>query len=322
MFRHILVPLDASDLAEAVLPHVVALATTFDARVTLTHVLEAPPSASSTITTDPVSWELARSEATSYLDRVASTLARDGVTVSRHLLEGVPATNVVAFADAHDVDVIALASHGRSGLLGWNLGSVSQKVALHGRVSLFIVRSWEQARAPVGVPRYERIVLPLDGSQRAECVLQVARAMAERHDAKVTLLHVTHDPEFVSRVPVSDDERDLARRFAEMNRRRATAYLTRIADDLMHAGGRVDVRIEDDGDHVATLHRVAGEVHADLVILAAHGATGSDRWPFGATASNVLAYGATPLLVVQDRSPGEMLPSDAERAARERPGHR
>ena len=71
----------------------------------------------------------------------------------------------------------------------------------------------------------------------------------------------------------------------------------------------------------AALHDLVDEEHAGLVVMSAHGHSGGTRWPFGSVAASFIAYGYTPLLIVQDLSPDEVRRSRAEQAAMESKGH-
>ena len=72
---------------------------------------------------------------------------------------------------------------------------------------------------------------------------------------------------------------------------------------------------------ISTLHSVVEQEGADLVMLAAHGRSSESRWPYGSVATSFIAYGTTPLLIVQDLSQDELESTQAEMAAREHKGH-
>ena len=80
--------------------------------------------------------------------------------------------------------LIILSSHGQSGLSEWNVSSVVQKIVLRARTSIMIVRAYQRIPPETAGLRYRRILVPLDGSQRAECVLPVAVTLARSHEAK------------------------------------------------------------------------------------------------------------------------------------------
>jgi nucleotide-binding universal stress UspA family protein len=76
------------------------------------------------------------------------------------------------------------------------------------------------------------------------------------------------------------------------------------------------------GDNAFTiLHDMVEETKADLVLLVAHGHSGERRWPYGSTTSSFIAYGNTPLLIIQDLSSEEIMQTHAELVVREGKGH-
>jgi len=139
MFRTILVPLDGSRLAEAVLPYALSVAEAFGSRLILLQVVPAPRSVA---VTDPIAQlavaadtpaveeELALEEekARTYLEWTADPLRGRGVEVECVTLRGIPAEAIVDYALNHEVDLIALSTHGRSGLGRLVFGSVAEKV--------------------------------------------------------------------------------------------------------------------------------------------------------------------------------------------------
>ncbi|MDQ4075696.1 MAG: universal stress protein, partial [Chloroflexota bacterium] len=189
MFKHILVPLDGSSLAESVVPHVLQIAQSFDSKVTCLHVLEQPKQAGEMQAVDPLGWEFRTKEVRMYLSDWTYRLQEVGVEVESVILEGPAAERIAEFALRHDVDLIALSSHGQSGLSSWNVSSVVQKVLLRGCTSIMIVRAYEFMQQDWHGVRYQRILVPLDGSQRAEMALPVASTLADHCDAQLVLAH-------------------------------------------------------------------------------------------------------------------------------------
>src|SRR5512145_1261358 len=143
MISHILVPLDGSALAECVLPHVLAIAPSVNTRVTLLHVLEPPYAKGEEHTIDPLEWHLKKREVGIYLDGIAQRLQETGMKVENVIMEGLPADCVIDFANNNDVRLIILSTHGRSGLSGWNVSSVVQKIILRSFKSTLLVRAYK-----------------------------------------------------------------------------------------------------------------------------------------------------------------------------------
>ncbi len=318
MLKHVLVPLDGSPLAECVLPHVVALARALDARVTLLRVLEPPSAAGRIGSVDPLGWYITEAESKVYLDGWTGRLHKTGLRVESVLLEGQAAGRIVEFVHANDVDLIVLSSHGRSGLSGWNVSSIVQKIIMRAYAPVMIVRAYQAASVDLTSLSYKRMLVPLDCSQRAECVLPVATALARFFGAQLLVAHVVRRPEIICRVPLTRQEVGLTERLTERNREEASKYLEQLQSRL-----DVDVRtILLVGDSSATaLHDVVEQEGVDIVLLSAHGRSGSTKWPYGSTVVNFIGYGTTPLFVMQDLSPEEVEHTQAEMLAREHKGH-
>ena len=318
MFEHILVPLDGSPLAECVLPHTVALAQAFGSRVTLLQALERGPIADRARSVDPLGWHLRKAEAEAYLGGLAARLRELGLRTESRLLEGQAAEQIIEFARDHDVELIVLSSHGRSGLSEWNISSVVQKIILRAYMPAMIVRAYQPCAGDLGSLRYRRLLVPLDGSQRAECVLPLATALARFHGSQLLLAHLVCRPEIPRRVPLTQEETELVSELTERNRLVAASYLERIRSQLT-----VDVesRLLVSDNVEMTLHELVEQENIDLLVLSAHGYSGGTKWPYGSLVINFIAYGTTPLLIMQDLSPDEVERTQAEIATREYKGH-
>jgi nucleotide-binding universal stress UspA family protein len=149
MYKTILVPLDGSELAEAILPHVIELARLFGSTVILTQVMELPHlvglpkgdvfDALPQVTPTEVSHQL--SESRRYLEGVAARLAAEGIE-ARPLVEyGPVVVSIMRAARQEDASLIAMASHGRGGLTDVYYGSVAAGVLQRIDRPLLIVRA-------------------------------------------------------------------------------------------------------------------------------------------------------------------------------------
>lgn len=318
MFNHILAPLDGSLLAECALPHVVALAKAFATRVTLLRVLECPLSANQEKPVDLMDWQMCKSEAQAYLDTLVNRLQTVGLAVDAVLLEGQPAASVIHFIHKSDVDLIVLSTHGVSGLSAWHISSVAQKILMRAHRAVVLVRA--DGASPVDLTdlHYGRLLVPLDGSPRAECVLPVADILARYHQAQLLLVHVVHKPELPYRAPRHAEDIALADRVTARNQQEATAYMEQMQT---HFTGDVQTRILVSEDIASSLHELAETEQVDLVVMSAHGFSGKQRWPYGSMTTSFILYGNTPLFAVQDLSAAELAQTPRERDFQEKPGH-
>jgi nucleotide-binding universal stress UspA family protein len=161
-YERIVVALDGSQLAERILPHVEPLAERFGSSITLLRatippsdvvagdvVVGAPPVAGPLVDPTPVVHE-ERKEATKYLDRLTADLRRRGFKVERVVPEGPVAEQIVEHAKKVGADLVALTTHGRSGLGRLVLGSVADAVVRHAPCPVLLVRVSEAAEQPTG----------------------------------------------------------------------------------------------------------------------------------------------------------------------------
>ncbi|MBN2116426.1 MAG: universal stress protein [Anaerolineales bacterium] len=318
MFKRILVPLDGSSLAECVLPHVIAFARAFDADVTLLQVLEQPHSPAIAQTIDPVEWEFFRAEADSYLIEMTVRLKGFGLKVTKTLREGQAAEHIIDFAHQNDIDLIILSSHGQSGLSNWNVSGVFQKIILRAFISLLIVRAYRPVNHDLANQGYRQLMVPLDGSQRAEVVLPVTKVISHYYRSKLLLAHLTRKPAIHSRLPLTPAETELVSQITDHNRKWTAKYLEELCS---HSMPGVDSHIHIVEGGYTELHDLVEVEHVDLVLLSAHGQSGNPRWPYGSVTLSFIVYGMTPLLIVQDLDRAEVQRTSAEMIAREKKGH-
>lgn len=319
MFERVLVPLDGSQLAECVLPHAVAVARAFESRLILVRAVEGSRAEPDRVrTVDPLEWQVRKTEAKTYLDAVAVRLQEAELAVESHVVEGQPAQRIVQFAQDEDVELIVLSSHGLSGLSRWNVSSVTQKVAFQAYKSVMIVRAYEVVPDDVTALSYDRVLVPLDGSQRAEYVLPHAVQLVRSHQARLMLAHAIKKPKVFDPSSLLEKEAKMVERIEAHNRIEADTYLKNLV-------ARLDCEAEpwllEGGDTASALRDLVDQEDVDLLILNAHGYTKGVYWPYSSLALTLIAYGAKPLLIVQDLSPEELERTQAEIAAKESKGH-
>jgi nucleotide-binding universal stress UspA family protein len=322
LINHILVPLDGSTLAECVLPHISAIAPVTNARVTLVHVMEPLQTSGAGPAVDPVEWHLRKQNSEKYLGQVVDRLKEAGLLgVEYAILEGNPANSVVDLARSKDVDLIILSTHGQSGLSGWNVSSVVQKILLRSYTSILLVRAYLPSSAEMTKVHYKRLFLGLDGSHRSEFVLPFAISLAQYHNSHLIIETVIERPQPINRLPPSDQDVELLDKFVEKNSQAASHYLNQLIAQFARKEIKITAHVSTGGNAVSVLHDMADESNADLILLAAHGSTGERRWPYGSVTTSFIAYGNTSLMIMQDLPDGEIRQTRAEMAVRESKGH-
>jgi nucleotide-binding universal stress UspA family protein len=318
MFERVLVPLDGSSLAESVLPHVVAFARAFGSKCTLVRVLERSAAEDEVHPVDPLDWRIRKAQATSYLDEQAEALRAAELAAEIAVLEGIPAARICEYAQEEEIGLIIMSSHGKSGISRWNVSSVVQKTAQHARTSILIVRAYQPKVTGLDSLRYRKVVLPLDGSRRAEMALSPVTTLVQFHGAELLLVHAVERPELPLRKPLSDEDRKLVEGLVDRKEKAGKLYLDELRSQLSVGFETRTVICE---DVPASLRRLLRDEEADLLVLTAHGHSADTQRPYGSLTLNFIEYGAIPLLIIQDLTPEEMKPMEAELAAKETKGH-
>jgi nucleotide-binding universal stress UspA family protein len=310
--KMILVPLDGSILAEQALPFVSTVARLLDARICLLRVVadsvESGLLANTIVATYGVgaplaaqqarqahSLELLSQNAERYLDSHAALLRADGLDVVVDVRYGRAADVIVDAALNQHVILIALASHGYSGLKRWALGSVADNVVRATSIPVLIVRG----RAPTRTPVLSRIMVPLNGSPLAHQALPLATELARSAHAELLLVQAitpatTDYPGFATH----DERRPQLGNTQTALRHQTTSTIDTLAAELrIH---EVDVRTHLVNGHVAeVLVHEAAHCGVDLIVMATHGYGGLRRWALGSVADTVLHATTTPLILVR-----------------------
>jgi nucleotide-binding universal stress UspA family protein len=146
----ILIPMDGEGLDGPVLPEIVEHARVFGAHAVLLHVLEPEepymPHPGGAAFVRPVGLEARRAQAGEKLSSLAFELQRQGMRVEMAIVEGKAATAILEAAQARAVALIAMATHGRTGIARWVVGSVTESVLRHTPVPMFVVPAAQAAR--------------------------------------------------------------------------------------------------------------------------------------------------------------------------------
>lgn len=149
---------------------------------------------------------------------------------------------------------------------------------------------------------YRTILLPLDGSKRAEIILPHVQSLAEKYGARVILLQVLSPPLFLDRDEVIDADRVQQER--EAAKEQALSYLEGLESRFGKAGKTVKICIEA-GSVVQAICDAAEKEKVDLVAMASHGWGGSQRTFYGSVASGMINKAGQPLLLIRARNMGE-----------------
>lgn len=297
MIGKILVPLDGSQIAESVLPYVQEMASRTGAQVLLLTCIQPIVVWDATATT----FSLDREEefAQGYLDGRRQALEAEGLKVRTKVVQGPAAESILKVAAEEGADLIAMSTHGRSGLTRWLFGSVATKVLEGCDRPLFLVRS--SAEAKRGRPAtIEKVLVPLDGSSLAESVLPFVEEVAAAFGASILLYHaitpLSAYPGFETVLPAHAGEL-----LADLQAQ-AEQFLQRVAGEVRERGCQVSVAVSVDLA-VDGILGAAKESGAGLIALGTHGRSGLGRAIMGSVADAVVRRADVPCLLVHPKEP-------------------
>ena len=290
----LLVALDGSHLAEAVLPLVRTLAMALGAQITLLHVLEHHPPT----TIHGERHLTTKAEADAYLNGLAEQLRADGFVAETHVHAN-PQQDVAGSIAAHatelNVDMIVLAAHGHGGIREWVVGRIPQQVAAKAGRAVMIVPVPTQK----DLTAIHRIMLPVDQAGEARAAIPITTLLATAFKAELILETVVPTP---GTVP---GEAGVATVFLP----RTTAELLKIAEDQARANlehlanlfageGISATTYIQRGDPARELAHAISMHNPDMVIMATHGRVGLDGLWAGSVGPRVVSAATCPVLLV------------------------
>ncbi len=291
-FKRILVPLDGSRLAEAVLPTAVALGECLGAKLMLLHIIE--EHAPQTVHGEPHLTSTQQADA--YLSEIARRY--EGMQFEQHVHgteEQNVAQSIASHVTEHDVDMVALCTHGRGGPRRVVWGSIAQQVLRRVNAPVLLVRPQMPS-----VTSFKSILVPLDGMPSAEMALPAASQIARACAAQLYLVNVVPTVE-----TVTGDLQAAARltplsTAAALNAKEEQSrdYLEQTAKRLRSEGVQANPFVRR-GETVPSLAEAAHQTKADIVVIATHARVGLDAVWTGSVTATLVGKVTKPMLMIR-----------------------
>lgn len=311
VYTRVIVPLDGSTTALQVLPYAKLVAKSTGASIVLLQALNEYPreliARVSHEVTQPGSfppqadaWAQLKASAQAAIDakleETATDLRAEGFQVTTISVEGDPADAIAHEAEKDANTLIAISTHGRSGIGRWMMGSVTDKVIRQAASAVLVIRA-RQGDITSGAPQLKRVVLPLDGSERSGIAVDHAVEMAKALNVGVTLVRsispMAYGDTFADYVPtmyenladeIETDVQDFLAQEAQQLRAAGIADVTEKAVDGYAASAILD-EVGDNGD--------------SIVVMASHGRAGIGRLVLGSVTDRVIRHSTGPVLVAR-----------------------
>ncbi len=273
MPSHVIVPLDGSTNAEAILPHALFFARQTQSVLTLLRVIMPPGEPAYAVPYIPDDWyEGEISWTKSYLTALATRLQAQGARVqTQHVEDTFAGAGINLYAQQHsDVQLIAIATHGRGAGGRLLLGNVAGDVFASTPTSLLLLHPSTDEHIPYGPitpASYQTIVVPLDGTVLSEQVLERATALALACNSSVLLVAVlpTH---LLEEEILADDIVEPLQRVQAHEEKKRSAFLEDQAEQLRTSTGLTVETVVAEGDPGTFIERFFGKHQQHLLIVA------------------------------------------------------
>jgi nucleotide-binding universal stress UspA family protein len=298
MYDKILIPLDGSKTAESVLPYAHALGRKLKIPVALLTIIDVSEISRTASAADGL-----------YLDRIIENEKRRGeeylakisktfgvIAVKSKIEMGRAAEVIIESAAADNGTLIMMASHGRSGLNRFLLGSVAEKVLRGAKNPLLLVRA-DEAMLTGGEAVLKSVIVPLDGSELAESILPLVEALAKKLGLEVILLRAYMIPYGAYTAGEGFYDPVNLKAFLSGLRQESIDYLERKAAALRRNGVENVSCISCEGLSADEIIKFARATPDNLIAMCSHGRSGVKRWMLGSVTETVVRHSGDPVLI-------------------------
>lgn len=283
MFDDILVPTDGSENSERAIDHAVLLASAFDATVHGVYVVNVTYAADfeGGIDSDSVLTALER-EGQSAIDTIETRCEAAGVDVRTDLLEGRPAYRISEYAAEHDVDLVVMGTHGRSGVSRLLLGSITESVVRRTDKQVLTIPK----DAPDPGDAYDEVLVATDGSEDARHATDTAVTIADAFGARLHGVYIIDANVTQSQMIGSMLEQEGTRAVDAVHKAAGDVGLDSITEVL--EGTPHDEIVEYANDH-----------DIDLIVVGSHGKGAFERTFLGSVSERTIRTAHQPVLVTR-----------------------
>jgi nucleotide-binding universal stress UspA family protein len=179
------------------------------------------------------------------------------------------------------------------------MGQTAQAVVDRAPGSVLLIPGSERGHRHA---HYRRVIVPLDGSSRAESALPLALRLTKAEGAELLLVHAVPKPELTEIGPPEPEDNELRARVQHRNERVAQAYLSCVSARMSCKTPSIRTLLLRNGDSRHLLARAIEDESADLIVMASHGHGAHNDVAFGSVASHLLTHATAPILLVRNRS--------------------
>ncbi|MDQ2655158.1 MAG: universal stress protein [Chloroflexota bacterium] len=212
---------------------------------------------------------------------------------------GDPASQILQTIAQREVDLVAMTTHGRGALGRIVFGSVADRIARTSPVPVLLVRPELTTSAPE-TATITRLLVPLDGSERAEAALPVATALAQRLAVPIHLVRATNSAQVLATLggggpfPAAPAANIYDQLGSDLERE-ATTYLSGVTRGLQAEGLNATCAVGVGSVYAEIANAIKP---GDLLVMTSHGRSGVMRWLLGSVAEKLVREAPAPVLLV------------------------
>ena len=298
MYDTILVPTDGSDHSIRAAEQGQYLARLFDATIHVITAVDVPeePGESEAGKSDvDVSSEL-ESPGEKAIEAVKARISETDL-IQTAVINGDPTEVILEYAEDHDIDLITMGTHGRTGLTRFIAGSVTEHVVRLADIPVLTTHA-NQSEGPNR--DYEEILIPTDGSEPAAAAIDHGLAIAEKANARVHVVNIVdlggmmmspHTPPRIESLKYLEEEGE--------------SWTEAIATRAREAGLNAVTEVHE-GVPAGDLLKYTEENGIDLIVMGTTGRTGLDRFLLGSTTERIVRLAEMPVLAVKAQNESDM----------------
>ncbi|MCY6379667.1 universal stress protein [Hoeflea prorocentri] len=283
---------DTSPVSRKVVSHARTIARALGGELSLVHFVETGTDNAQS-PSDPIEWDIRRRKANLFLSSLASQFESRQRPLAFNVLEG-NSIDQIECPGGHAFNITAFCRS--SEVSKRTIGATARRIVDGSAGSLLLV--------PNTVPQteevtYSRILVPLDGSSRAEAAIPVAMRIAKHEKAEIVLLHVTPKIDLIGGAGQRVKDMELQEELTRRNARLAREYIERTRASLLGSG--IDVRcvLLKGGDARRRIEDSITSLSIDLLVMSSHGQSGYSDVPIGDVSNFVLSRTSIPVLIVR-----------------------
>ena len=293
MYHKMLVPLDGSRLSEIVFPYAKDLAGRLGLDIVLLHVHSSKESETIPLHQAYIEHkaQTIKRQLRDWQKKIGSRLEARRLEVRGELATGYPPEEIMCYAEQNNFDLILMATHGRSGIRRWVLGSVADKILCVSSIPVWLIRAGTVDSVTYDKWPQRTLLVPLDGSVLAEKVLPHVEVLAKQPappPVDVVLFRVAEAPttsgHYFRNIPESREEIE--------------QYLAKIAARLKNSNLRVQSKVSS-GDPAEQIVSYGRANPFSIIVMSTHGHSGMSRWFYGSVATKVLEHASNPIFLVR-----------------------